>query len=318
MIRLIFILLCLVQAPAHAAPESYRLDASRSTVSFTYDLDGAAKTGRMPVRSADLLLDLDNVSASRVLVTLDAHAARAGFILATEAMKSRQVLDTARFPDIHFRSTRIRGDLRSATVTGELTLRGVTRPVTLEARLFRQRGTQANNHNNLVVELTGDISRAAFGAKRLPEPCRRHDPAADHCPDQQINHTRFDKKPKGFKTTWEMSNTRWQSPPAVTWWAHYAYADFLRRPVSVRHPASVIDRGRWAAGCHLGAGAEFHNGADRPAGVGPFLRLFHRLLVGTAPDGQCRPFPRLRRLHLCRGHRAAGAYAVDRRPMHGR
>ena len=163
MIRLIFILLCLVQAPAHAAPESYRLDASRSTVSFTDDLDSAAKIGRMPVRSADLL-DLDNVSASRVLVTLDAHAARAGFILATEAMKSRQVLDTARFPDIHFRSTRIRGDLRSATVTGELTLRGVTRPVTLEARLFRQRGTQANDRNNLVVELTGDISRAAFGA----------------------------------------------------------------------------------------------------------------------------------------------------------
>ena len=164
MMRVFLILLCLSQAPALAAPESYRLDASRSTVDFTYNLDGAAKTGRMPVRSADLLLDLDNVSASRVLVTLNAHAARAGFILATEAMKSRHVLDTARFPDIHFRSTRIRGDLRNATITGTLTLRGVTRPVTLEARLFRQRGTRANDRSNLVVELTGDISRSAFGA----------------------------------------------------------------------------------------------------------------------------------------------------------
>lgn len=164
MIRLFLLLLCLGLPPAHAAPESYQLDASGSTVSFTYDLDGAAKTGRMPVQSAKLLLDLDNVPASRVLVTLNAHAARAGFILATEAMKSRQVLDTARFPQIHFRSTRIRGDLRHATVTGMLTLRGVTRPVTLEARLFRQRGTPANDRANLVVELTGDISRSAFGA----------------------------------------------------------------------------------------------------------------------------------------------------------
>lgn len=164
----LLIILCLASMAAHAGPENYRLDADRSSVNFFYTFDGAQKTGVMPVTSADLLLDLDNLAASRVLVTLNADAARAGFLFATEAMKSRKVLDTARFPDIHFRSTRITGDLRGADVSGALTLRGVTRQVTLKARLFRQRGTEPQDRRNLLVELTGTVPRSAYGATGYP------------------------------------------------------------------------------------------------------------------------------------------------------
>lgn len=162
--RALALVFCLLSTALHAGPESYRLDADRSSVNFVYTFDGTRKTGVMPVSSADLLLDLDNLPASRVLVTLNAKAAHAGFLFATEAMKSRKVLDTARFPEIHFRSTRIRGDLRGAKVTGELTLRGITRQVTLTARLFRQRGTEPQDRRNLLVELTGMVPRSAFGA----------------------------------------------------------------------------------------------------------------------------------------------------------
>ncbi len=164
MLRTLILIFALFALPLHAGPENYRLDVARSSVNFNYILDGVEKSGSMPVTSADLLIDLDNVPTSRVLVTLNARAARAGFIFATEAMKSRSVLDTARFPEIHFRSTRIRGTLRDATVEGNLTVRGVTRPVTLDARLFRQRGTAVTDRSNLLIELTGGIDRASFGA----------------------------------------------------------------------------------------------------------------------------------------------------------
>ena len=164
MLRCFLVLIALTPALAFAGPENYRLDAERSTVSFSYEFEGARKNGRMPVASADLLIDLDNLPASRVLVTLDAASARAGFIIATEAMKSRSVLDTAQHPSIHFRSTSIRGDIHGAVVSGDLTIRGVTRPVALDARLFRQRGTDLNDRRNLLIELTGQVSRAAFGA----------------------------------------------------------------------------------------------------------------------------------------------------------
>lgn len=164
MLRALIFIFVLSALPLHAGPENYRLDAARSSVNFTYTLDGVEKSGSMPVASADLLIDLDNISASRVLVTLNAQEARAGFIFATEAMKSRPVLHTARFPEIHFRATRINGTLRNASVSGDLTIRGVTRPVTLDARLFRQRGTAVTDRSNLLIEITGDVSRTRFGA----------------------------------------------------------------------------------------------------------------------------------------------------------
>jgi len=158
------LIICLAASLATAAPLPYRLDTTRSTVAFTYDLQGRTTEGRMPVKSADIRIDLHEIGRSTVSVTLDARRARAGFIFATRAMKGPDILDTARHPEIRFRSTRIRGSLSAATVTGDLTLRGITRPVTLAAGLYRQRGTAPDDLDQLTVLMTGRISRSAFGA----------------------------------------------------------------------------------------------------------------------------------------------------------
>lgn len=160
----IALLLCLVAGFATAAPQPYSLNTTRSTVGFTYGFGEALKKGEMPVKSANMQIDLKNVSASHIDVDLDASGARAGFFFATRAMKGPEVLDTARFPTIRFKSTRITGSLLKATVMGDLTVRGITRPVTLNAALYRQRGTDPDDLDNLTVLLTGAISRSAFGA----------------------------------------------------------------------------------------------------------------------------------------------------------
>ena len=162
-------LLALLAPAAIAAPEDYRLDAAPSQVQFTYTLDGNRMTGRMPVRAAGMRLDLRKLPASRVDVTLDASRARAGFFIATEAMRGAKVLDTANHPVIRFRTTEIRGGPRTAKVTGRLTVRGNTRPVTLDAVLGRQKGTPPTERDRLVVLLTGAISRSAFGATGYPD-----------------------------------------------------------------------------------------------------------------------------------------------------
>jgi len=157
-------LLGLIASAAWSAPERYRLDTARSVVSFTYDLDGRPMTGRIPVASTEMRIDLGHLPASRVNVTLDARKARTGFFLATEAMRGPGVLDSARHPLIRFRSRSIRGNLRDATITGDLSIRGVTRMVTLHAGLYRQQGTDPTDRNRLIVLITGEVSRAAFGA----------------------------------------------------------------------------------------------------------------------------------------------------------
>nr|WP_241188220.1 YceI family protein [Pseudohalocynthiibacter aestuariivivens] len=157
-----------VATAPHAAPELYRLDTARSQVDFELDMDGTAQSGTMPIKTARMMIDLENVQRSTVHVTLDAQAAQTGVAFVTGMMKGPEVLDTANFPEIHFQSTRIIGDLQGASVTGNLTIRGVTHPVTLKAGVFRQRGTDASNRDKLTVLLSGTISRDAFGAGGYP------------------------------------------------------------------------------------------------------------------------------------------------------
>lgn len=161
--------LILIATTAHAAPVLYDLDRDRSSVGFTYVLNGNPAQGTMPVADASLLLDLDRLPESRVRVVLSARDARAGIIFATEAMRSPTVLDTRRHPFVVFESTRISGTLDRARVDGLLTLAGTTRPVTLAAGLYRQTGTIAGDRSRLSVLLTGHVSRNAFGAGGYPD-----------------------------------------------------------------------------------------------------------------------------------------------------
>ncbi len=169
LLRALACLAILSATPILAAPAAYRLDAERSVVGFTYDFEGREQQGQMPVLRAEITLDLENVTQSAVDVTLDVTGARAGFIFATEAMKSAKVLDAARYPTIRFRASSINGSLARATVRGELTIRGITRPVTLQAGLYRPLRSDPGDLDSLLIRLTGDVSRSAFGADGFPD-----------------------------------------------------------------------------------------------------------------------------------------------------
>lgn len=157
--------------PLAAAPAHYLLEPEKSVVAFETDFGGGAAriTGKMPVLAADLTIDFDRVAASHVAVTLDAAHADTSNPLATEAMMGAKVLDTAEFPQITFESTAVRAAGDGASVTGNLTIRGVTRPVTLDARIYRQKGTAEGDRSSLSILLTGTVSRSAFGASGFPD-----------------------------------------------------------------------------------------------------------------------------------------------------
>ena len=140
------------------------LDQENSFVGFGYTFTGNPARGTMPVAAARILLDIDNPARSEVAAVLDPTRASAGLFLATSAMKGPQVLDTNRYPTIIFESTRVIPEGRKARIEGRITIRDITRPITLEAQLFRQQGTQPGERDRLSIRLQGAISRAAFGA----------------------------------------------------------------------------------------------------------------------------------------------------------
>ncbi|MDD9924047.1 MAG: YceI family protein [Boseongicola sp.] len=154
----------LVAGPAYAATRKYLLDRENSTVGFSYVLNNQRLKGRMPVTSASIDLDVDRPANSKVTAVIDASRADAGPFYATAAMKGEQVLDTRTFPTIRFESSRIQGTVRKAQIQGDLTIRDITRRVTLDATVFRQRDTEAGDRRKLSILMTGRIDRRAFGA----------------------------------------------------------------------------------------------------------------------------------------------------------
>ena len=74
---------------AQAEPVRYLLQIDKSSVGFSYGFNGAKVNGTMPVDSADIQIDFDALSNTKIQLVLNAHKARAGFILATEAMRGK-------------------------------------------------------------------------------------------------------------------------------------------------------------------------------------------------------------------------------------
>lgn len=159
-----FALVLGLAAPALAAPAGYVLEPEKSTVGFQTDFGPDHITGSMPVLKAALSLDFSTPANSSVDVTLDVAHAEASFPFATQAMRGPKVLDAAANPTIHFVSTRVRPAGDGATVDGNITIRGVTKPITLKAAIYQQKGSAAGDLSHLTLRLTGTIHRSDFGA----------------------------------------------------------------------------------------------------------------------------------------------------------
>lgn len=155
--------------PGRTAPRPYVLVEERSTISFRFVVNGLAQIGTVPVRTADILVDTQNLASSRADVTADIRKASTGLIFITQTLKSEAILDANNHPIVGFSSSRIelgeRGRIsEGARMQGALTLRGVTQEISLDARLSRPAGTPPDDLSVLYVKLSGTISRSAFGA----------------------------------------------------------------------------------------------------------------------------------------------------------
>ena len=158
----------MVTRPALAAPVRYLLDRKNSSINFTYVLNGQNMKGKASVADADILLDVDRPSRSKVSALIDMTNATAGIFFATEAMKGEQVLDTKRFPTIRFQSEKIEGTVSQATITGKLTIRDVTRTERFSTQLFRQGDTKPGDRSRLSILMNGKVDRRLYGADGFP------------------------------------------------------------------------------------------------------------------------------------------------------
>lgn len=153
-----------LNAAAFAAPIRYEIIPDKSTVGFTYQFGANDVMGQFPQYSANISIDFEKAVNSQVDVVLNAASAKAGFIFATNALRSKSVLNTKTYPDITFTSNAVKASGKGVTIDGLVTVRGVTKPLTLKATLLRDVGTLATERDDLRIRLSGKLNRHDFGA----------------------------------------------------------------------------------------------------------------------------------------------------------
>lgn len=154
-------LLALWPRPGAAAP--YGLDPVHSAVTFSGGSPYERTTGVFRAFSAVVEVDESDLTRSRFLVEIDVASLETRIPLLDEALRGPGFLAAAKHPRAHIRSETItRTGTSSYKARCQVTLRGVTRPVTLTFWIHR-RGA-----SGLWLQGRTALSRRAFGIGEGP------------------------------------------------------------------------------------------------------------------------------------------------------
>lgn len=159
------LLVGLVAATPQAQAADYRIDANHSTVVASWEHFGFSRTV-IQFSSLDGVVSYDpaRVAQSKVDVRIPMSGLLTGVPDFKDHLGASQFFDFAKFPEARFTSTTVTaaGPGR-LTVVGDLTIKGITRPVTLDAILNKAAVQPMARRDAVGFSATGKIRRSEFG-----------------------------------------------------------------------------------------------------------------------------------------------------------
>ena len=124
-------------ATAMAAPETFVVEGTHTFPRFSYSHFGySTQLSRFNKTSGKVVYDKAAKTGS-VDIVIDTKSVDTGYATFDEHIQGEDFLDTAKYPTATFKSTKVNfdGD-KPASIEGQLTLKGVTKPVTLTVNSF--------------------------------------------------------------------------------------------------------------------------------------------------------------------------------------
>lgn len=148
-------------APLQAGPGATLIDPTRTSIRFVVDAVGWPSTrGSFSSFSGRIAVDLSRPEMSSVVFRVAAQSVDVGSPSFDAYLRGDAFFDVARYPEITFVSDRVdKVDDRHARVSGALTLRGVTRPFTVDVAVE----SVAGERGLLRFRATGTVHRLEFG-----------------------------------------------------------------------------------------------------------------------------------------------------------
>lgn len=148
-----------------AAPETYAIESTHTFPSFSYAHMGlSTQISKFTKTSGTVVLDAAAKTGS-VDVTIDMTSVETGVTVFNGHIQGDGFLDTAKFPTATFKSTKVvfEGD-KPAAIEGNLTIKGVTKPVTLKVTHFVTKDHPMMKKPAMGADASVVIKRSEFNA----------------------------------------------------------------------------------------------------------------------------------------------------------
>jgi len=157
-------------APALAAPETFAVDSTHTFPRFSYNhLGYSIQMSRFDKATGTVTLDKAAKTAA-VDIVIDTKSVNTGSATFNEHIQGEDFLDTAKHPTATFKSTKVNfeGD-KPASIEGNLTLKGVTKPVTLTVTSFHAMPHPMMKKDAIGANATTKVKRTDFNmGKNVP------------------------------------------------------------------------------------------------------------------------------------------------------
>lgn len=153
---------------AMAAPTTYAVDSSHTFPRFSYNHMGMSKQILSFTKtSGTVVLDKDAKEA-KVDISIDMTSVNTGFEPFNGHIQGEDFLNTAKYPTATFKSTKVvfDGD-KPVSVEGDLTIKDVTKPVTLTITSFFNGPHPMLKKDAIGANATAVISRTEFNAGKF-------------------------------------------------------------------------------------------------------------------------------------------------------
>jgi len=150
-------------APTTGSKTTWKLDPSHSIVEFSAKhLMITTVKGRITDVQGTIYTDEKNLKNSSVEATLSAVSLDTRTDQRDQHLRSADFLDVEKYPEIRFKSTGIQGDKQSFKLIGDLTIRDVTRSITLDVQ-FEGEVKDPWGGQRVGFSATSKIDRREFG-----------------------------------------------------------------------------------------------------------------------------------------------------------
>jgi polyisoprenoid-binding protein YceI len=142
--------------PCAATAADYTVQPAASTLGFSDTFQGETFNGHFSQWTAAISYDAASLPGSKFDVEVTLASVKTGDDDRDSALPGSDFFDVAKFPKAHFVTTGFRQNGAQVIADGKLTLRGVTRPVSLQVT-FKPQG------NGATLDVAGTVKRLDFG-----------------------------------------------------------------------------------------------------------------------------------------------------------